>query len=654
VAWLARHFGATPTVRARVSAYLRSHGATGVRIDATSLLAEATLKLDVAERLFRTRLARFHAVNGGRFVAPAVPPTVPLALQGLVAGVVGLDTRPLTTGSRLLRARLARLASGSGAPIQARSAAAQASSYQPRSGTPAGCPSGTSAGEVNSDPTTAGFTPNQYLGAYDYSPLQASRILGQGERVALVEIDGYTGSDISTFAQCFGLALPPITPFGIGVSHSLPPGGEATLDLEILDAAAPGLKGVDVYETKSDSASVLQALVAPLQNPHRKPQVVSASLGLCEQDQRTATGLGGIAAADRLLELATAAGVSYLAATGDQGSADCTDANGVPRDQLAVNYPASSRWVTGVGGTNLVLTPANQISAQYVWNDTTDQLAAGGGGFSTLFRRPAYQRGVVRSNSRAVPDVSMLADLQPGYAIYCTVLNDCESIGNGFKPWLTVGGTSAGTPLLAGGVALVDQVLRAHGRADVGLANPLLYLLGGSSARRSVFSDVISIGNDVGPFLPGGIGPLGCCTAKVGYDEASGWGSVDLAHLAQKAIKLVPYVLGGVRISLPPDQHPLAHGGLLVTVTCSRACLMGALATVRYGHNSFSVHAGPVNRPFGGGSTIELPFSGGQRHALAGASSNHVRIIATVYGLIVTPDGAIQRQTAGRSLSIRG
>jgi hypothetical protein len=78
------------------------------------------------------------------------------------------------------------------------------------------------------------------------------------------------------------------------------------------------------------------------------------------------------------------------------------------------------------------------------------------------------------------------------------------------------------------------------------------------------------------------------------------------------------------------------------------------LATVRYGRNSLTLHAGPVNRPFGGRSTIELPFTGGQRHALASALSNHVRIIATVYGLIVTPDGSVQRQTAGRSVSIRG
>jgi hypothetical protein len=169
-----------------------------------------------------------------------------------------------------------------------------------------------------------------------------------------------------------------------------------------------------------------------------------------------------------------------------------------------------------------------------------------------------------------------------------------------------------------------------------------------------VFSDVTSIGNDVGPYLPSTRGLLGCCTAKVGYDEASGWGSIDLARLAQKAINLVPYILGNIRISLPPRQHPLADHRLLVTATCSRACLMGAFGNVHYGHHSFTVRAGAVNRPSGGAKTIELRLSAGQRHALAGALSNHVRTIATVYGVIVDPEGAIQRQTAGKSLAISG
>jgi hypothetical protein len=81
---------------------------------------------------------------------------------------------------------------------------------------------------------------------------------------------------------------------------------------------------------------------------------------------------------------------------------------------------------------------------------------------------------------------------------------------------------------------------------------------------------------------------------------------------------------------------------------------MGALAVVRYGHNSFTVHAGAVNRPLGGKSTLGLPFSRRERRALASALSNHVRVIATVYGVIVNPEGAIQRKSAGRSLVIRG
>ena len=75
----------------------------------------------------------------------------------------------------------------------------------------------------------------------------------------------------------------------------MPPGGEATLDVEVLDAAAPGLKGIDVYETKPSASATLRALTAPLQNRGFKPQVISASLGLCEPDVFLAIGLEGTA-----------------------------------------------------------------------------------------------------------------------------------------------------------------------------------------------------------------------------------------------------------------------------------------------------------------------------------------------------------------------
>src|ERR1700730_10099387 len=70
VATLARRFGASRSTRARVLDYLRSHGASDVKIDATGLLAEATITVGLAERLFATPLDRFRTAHGARFIAP--------------------------------------------------------------------------------------------------------------------------------------------------------------------------------------------------------------------------------------------------------------------------------------------------------------------------------------------------------------------------------------------------------------------------------------------------------------------------------------------------------------------------------------------------------------------------------------------------------
>ena len=304
--------------------------------------------------------------------------------------------------------------------------------------------------------------------------------------MALIEIDGFRSSDLTSFASCFGLSVPPVRGFGVGLKHALPPGGEATLDVEVLDAAAPGLKGIDVYETKPSASATLRALTSPLQNRGFKPQVISASLGLCEPDVFLAIGVKGLRSVEGSLAMAAGSGISFLASSGDQGSADCVDLTGAPVARLSVNYPSSSPWVTGVGGTNFALTPANTIAAQIVWNDTSLQPgAAGGGGTSQLFKRPSFQKGTVKKNRRFLPDVSMLADIAPGYTVFCSATPDCVN-SESTNPWQTVGGTSAATPLLAGGLALVDEALRLNGRHGVGFANPLLYEIGRNRALRGL------------------------------------------------------------------------------------------------------------------------------------------------------------------------
>ncbi|MGI8862933.1 MAG: S53 family peptidase [Solirubrobacteraceae bacterium] len=646
---LSRRFGASTATRGLVARYLRRAGAKHVEMDVTGLFAHATVTSRVAQRLFGVRLQRFRTARGASFIEPAPmarPPRIPGPLRGVLRGVVGLDTSALPMSSTAPESSHARVLSAH--------AASQASSVRTRSGTPEGCRAAIASG---------GFTPNQYLTAYGYDPLHAQGLIGRGQRVALIEIDGFKYSDIRQFARCFGLPIPVLNGFGVGVAKpGLAPGGEATLDLEVLDAAAPGLRSIDVYEARARAADTLRALTAPLRS-RQKPQVISVSLGLCEPLLYGAVGRSGIAAAEGALQMAAASGVTVLAASGDQGAADCTGPGGAPLRFLAVNYPASSWWATGVGGTNLVLDPTNAITDQLVWNDAAlSPGSAGGGGASQLFGRPGYQNGAVRSRGRAVPDVAMLADIGPGYAIYCSARGDCINRANA-TPWQTVGGTSAAAPLLAGGLALIDQALRARHQRPLGLVNPLLYRTGRSSLAPSIFSDVTAIGNDIGPELPPSRRELGCCAAHPGYDEASGLGSLNLAAFTADALGAQPPEVG-FALSLPPHQHPLRTGRLEATVSCTSTCITGAYVRVSTGSGrTLEVDSRVIRLGAAGGQTLTLGFSRAQLRQLRAASRRR-RALAVVRAVLFDPDVlgvrarpagyAIQKQTGARRLRLVG
>ncbi|MGH2915801.1 MAG: S53 family peptidase [Solirubrobacteraceae bacterium] len=632
VAVLASRFGASPANRARVTAYLTRAGARNVRIDVTGLFADATMRPALARRLFSAppawvpealaaRLRLGTAARGGVHI--------PDALHSAVTGVVGLDGRPLFGGA----------ATGGGVHRVSRY---DGSGYQARTGTATGCAAATSQ---------TGFTPNQYLTAYGYNQLQSAGVQGQGERVALIEIDGFRYSDLRHFADCFGFSTPAINGYGVGLSHPLKPGAESTLDLEVLDASAPALKEIDVYESRPSAVDVLHSLTAPLGSRARQPDVISASLGSCESATLVTIGRAGLRTVEGALALAAATGISVFASSGDTGSSACLTPSDRPLPGLAVSYPASSPWVTGVGGTNVTLNAANQITAQQVWNDAPLVTAAGGGGASTLFKRPWYQDGVVKAAHREVPDVSMLADVLPGYEVYCTAPGACAGRVHG-EHWTQVGGTSAAAPLLAGGIALVDQELRMHGRQNVGLANPLLYRIGRSSFAPSVISDVTANGNDLGASISGS--PFGCCTAGPGYDEASGLGSVNIAALALIAAGAVPKI-AAVGLTLPTQRHPVASRRLLARVSCSRGCLMGADARIRIGRSRRAISVASPMRLLRRAGRYKLAIELDRRvlttlrRALAGRRA----VVATVYGVVYDAGGQIEARTRARRLTIR-
>ena len=214
-------------------------------------------------------------------------------------------------------------------------------------------------------------------------------------------------------------------------------------------------------------AEVVNAIVADA--PVTGVRIITDSWGLCEP----AVSPAAAAATNSALQLAAVSGITFVAASGDAGAYDCGGFR-----QLAVDDPAAQPFATGVGGTDLRLS-ASGSRHEVVWNDIT---GAGGGGLSRFWPRPAWQAGAGVSNRfsnghRQVPDVSLHASAaQHGYPVYCTT-GACGHAG-----WMTLGGTSASAPLLAGIVADMNSYSLAHGGARLGFANPFLY---DSSHRRS-------------------------------------------------------------------------------------------------------------------------------------------------------------------------
>ena len=634
---LVRRFGAPAGERAQVLHYLRATGATGVKIDGSGLFAAATMSVGLAQRVFGTDLASFRTANASadRFVAPTASARIPAGLAGAVTGVVGLDTRPLNSGQS---------ETPTPAPLAAANGLTAAdnpgSAYQPRGGAASGCASGLASG---------GFTPNQYRTAYGFDSLATAGLDGAGERVALIEINGFRASDIKAFAACFALPVPKVTRIGVGITKPLAAvNGETTLDLEVLDAAAPGLKGVDVYESHSLATDVLTALTKPLTTAGRKPDVISASLGSCEAQAKQAIGGKNITTVESELQLAAASGISVLASSGDDGSSSCFDLQGVPEPREAVSFPASSPWVTGVGGTNIALDASNALTNQVVWNS---QSGAGGGGYSILFKRPSYQSGFTAAKHRVVPDVAMLADTSPGYAIYCTAKGDCQDAPPS-GPWGEFGGTSAGTPLLAGGLALIDEGLRKNGRQDIGLANPLLYKVAATTFGPQVFKDVITGDNDLFALITNGVKKVGCCSATPGFDAATGLGGVILSNLSFAANGIV-HKLVNVALSLPRQRHPVSDEHLLARVSCSGRCLMGAYARIHIDKAKVLTQYSDVFLLKRASSkTIRIGLDKPTLRKLRSALDRKQRITATVYGAVVDPSGNIERRSPGRTLHI--
>jgi subtilase family serine protease len=364
--------------------------------------------------------------------------------------------------------------------------------------------------------TPCGYTPAQIRAAYG---ITGSGYTGRGVTVGVT--DAFASptivEDVNRFSQTYGLPLLTSSNFRqivhpgtyhVGESILDPQGwyGEESLDVEWVHAIAP--QAHIVYAGANNSEVPLDHALEDLIDANQV-DIITNSWGIDGEYSAP----GHVLAEEASLEQAAAQGISVLFSSGDDGDVEAT--TGVAQG----SWPATSPYVTAVGGTSLGVLNAAGAKKEWGWGtyeaeltgsvDQTGAVVTGdswdpwppeffygsGGGTSVHFAEPDYQKGVVPASlasvfgtpHRVVPDISMDGDPNTGalYGQTYDVSGDpmidagCTPLaGNREYCLRRIGGTSLSSPMFAGVLALVDQ---ARG-SRLGFANPALYAIGTSSA----------------------------------------------------------------------------------------------------------------------------------------------------------------------------
>ncbi|MGC2228747.1 MAG: protease pro-enzyme activation domain-containing protein [Candidatus Sulfotelmatobacter sp.] len=325
---------------------------------------------------FKTEIHRYN-VNGQTHIADSTPAEVPAALSGVVTGVRGLnDYHPKPMYVRPVHG-------GRNAPHPSFTAPDEGTGYF--------------------------LAPGDIATIYDLNTLYASAD-GTGQKLAIIgETDIYL-ADIADFRSDFGLnAITGCSTDANGIvtatscnttnfQYLLVPGvadlgapstcgdlPEADLDNEWSGATARNAKIIFVNAPATfnsacteitNNGGVDAALTYAIDNV--TAPVISMSYGLCEAEAESL---------ETELKQGNTEGITIMNSSGDSGAAACDDGppnNTLPYSAanggLAVNYPASSQYVTGVGGTSI---PYPTYYSTTYWGTNSSSTVDFGGSAST-------------------------------------------------------------------------------------------------------------------------------------------------------------------------------------------------------------------------------------------------------------------------------
>jgi len=387
------------------------------------------------------------------------------------------------------------------------------------------------------------YDPYQMRTAYGVDSLIANGYDGTGKTIVIVDafMDPNIVDQLNFFDTYYGLpqmnagpgspTFTQISPDGVPPYN---PGWAEEISLDVLwaHAIAPGANIVLEQGLDNSDESLISALNDAIDN--NRGDVVSMSFG--ESD--TCLGPDLTAQWHQAFVNATKKGITLFASSGDQGAAlPSCDGNGWIK---STSSPASDPLVTGVGGTELHAADfclpqlncnplANPAPGTYlsetVWNEGDPfgdfgnvfgfGTISGGGGYSDVWKAPAYQQGTLHGGKqRGEPDVSYNGAVLHGVLVYLAIPGVCS----GTNCWFRFGGTSAGSPQWAALTAIADQ---AAGH-DYGFINAALYKTGQNGGTyANAFNDVTTGNNNSAE-----LNADNTIATIMGYNAGPGWDAV--------------------------------------------------------------------------------------------------------------------------------
>lgn len=475
-------YGAKKKDAAAVAKSLKRYG---LKVDSVSLPTrsmQVSGKISDMSKAFKVKLMLMRSSRQDDYRGRTGSLSIPTELKGIVTGVFGLDERRMVE-ERRRRQKAAGSAAGPG-PL----------------------------------------SPPLIEQRYNFPPGD-----GTGQSIAIGEFGGgYFSDDVAAYCNKYQRPIPTVNAVPVDAPAytlqqiialpskerkiELESSVEVMMDIEIIAGLCPAAK-LSVYFANFDQQGWVKLLSAVIASSP-PPVALSLSWGIAEDN--TGWADNAVDEINDRLNALRLLGVTTCVSAGDDGAGDL-----VPDGKAHVDFPASSPYVLGVGGT--MIKSSGSSPKEVTWNDPPGQRYIGnqstgggstGGGVSTVFDRPTWQNVSVTSlnggsiDGRVVPDVAALAG-EPGYDLFFA--------GNPAPN----GGTSAAAPVWASLIARIDAKLPAAKKQR--FVTPLLYQnsAGGSSVGAVASNDITS-GNNISKPDPGK-----GYSAKAGFDAVTGWGIPD-------------------------------------------------------------------------------------------------------------------------------